>query len=442
LIRGYVMVDALHVLDHTFRFENEPEAWGDTMGFFKFLSGKGPEEIEAKGDGFFDVGEYGAAKLEYEKALDKLTDKSTGKPGDIKRIKEKLVRSKEALAHAHRETALSFIETEYWDEAEERLHLALELTQDTRLRGEIEKMLEEIQEQVSEAARQEFSDVYLEEDETQISKINPEEEEHFVALCSTLSDEERRAYYSYGEAFQKGFVALNQGDFESAGSELSRALQENPEDGGYILLELASAYLNLGRQDEARDLLNDFIEEHPDSLKAYAILCEILWERKDFDRALEILDACPREGVDPVAHLLLWGETLFQAERYQEAENLFRGVLQTRGWEENVARSLARVYEAAGSPERARDLYLEIMSNCQSCRRAVDPMIKRRFADIGYEMGDHTVGILELYLSLIQEDPDNRKDYYRKISRIYASMGNENEAGRFRAFAETDPVEK
>ena len=57
-------------------------------------------------------------------------------------------------------------------------------------------------------------------------------------------------------------------------------------------------------------------------------------------------------------------------------------------------------------------------------------------------MGDHTVGILELYLSLIQEDPDNRKDYYRKISRIYASMGNKNEAGRFRAFAETDPVGK
>lgn len=412
------------------------------MGFFKFLSGKGPEEIETKGDGFFEAGEFGAAKLEYEKALDKLTCKSTGRPEDIKRIQEKLVQSKEALASAHRKTALNLMETEYWDEAEERLRLALDLTQDDRLRAEIERLREEIQRQVSEAARQEFSDVYLEEDETRTEDMAPEEEEYFVALCSTLSDEERRAYYGYGGAFRKGFVALNQGDFESAARDLSTALEENPEDGDYILLELASAYLNLGRQDEARDLLDDFLEEHPDSLKAYSILCEILWERKDFDRALEILDTCPREGVDPVAHLLLWGETLFQAERYQEAENLFRGFLQTRGWEENVARALARVNEAAGSPEKARELYLEIMSNCQSCRRAVDPLIKRRLADIGYEMGDHNVGTLELYLSLTQEDPTNRRDYYRKISRIYASLGNESEAGRFRAFAERDPVEK
>ncbi len=411
------------------------------MGFFKFLSGKSPEDIEAKGDGFFEAGEYGAAKLEYEKALDKLTRHSIEKADGSKRINEKLVRSKEALADAHRKTALSLMETEYWDEAEERLRLALDLTQDAELRGEIENMREEIQKQVSDAARQEFSGVYLEENAGQTDETDPEEEEYFVALCSALSDEERRAYFGYGETFRKGYVALNQGDFESAAIALSKSMEEHPEDSGYIPLELASAFLNLGRQDEAHDLLKNFLEEHPDSLKAIAVLCEILWERKDFDRALEILDACPQEGVDPVAHLLLWGETLFQAERYQEAENLYREVLQTRGWEENVARALARVYEAAGSPEKARDLYLEIMSNCQTCRRAVDPMIKRRLADISFDMGEHTVGTLELYLSLTREDPDNRKDYYRKISRIYASMGNESEARRFRAFAETDRIE-
>jgi len=231
-------------------------------------------------------------------------------------------------------------------------------------------------------------------------------------------------------------VALNQGDFESAASALTRALEENPEKGGYIALELATAYLNLGRQDEAYRLLEDFLTQHPTSLRACSIMCEVLWERKDFDQALELLNACPEEGVDPAGHLLLWGETLLQAERYREAENLFQGFLQTRGWEENVARSLARVYEAVGAPEKARNLYLEIMSNCQSCRRAVDPRIKRRFADIGFELGEHTVGILEIYLSLIQEDPDHRKDYYGRISGIYSSMGNEKEARRFRAFAE------
>ena len=406
------------------------------MGLLKFLTGKGPREIVAKGDEFFDVGEYGAAKLQYEKALDKLENNSEGELELIRLIKEKLIKSKEALALSHKETAENLIETGYWDEAEEILSLAMELTEDEGLKGEIEKTREEIQKQVSEAARKEAPDVYPGEDEAQTSVIDPEADEYFVALVSSLSDEERVAYYGYGDAFQRGFVALNQGDFQLAARELSAALEENPDSGSFILLELATAYLNLGNQDEAYNLLEDFLEEHPESLNAYAIMCEILWERKDFDQALERLNSCPQEGVDPVAHLLLWGETLFQAERYQEAENLFVGFLQSHGWDETVARSLAKVYEAGGSTEKARKLYLEIMQSCQSCMRAVDPLIKRRFADICFESGEHTVEILELYLSLIQEDPDNRKGYYQRISRIYASIGNETEAGRFRAFAD------
>ena len=356
------------------------------MGFLKFFTGGSPEAIEAKGDGYFKAGEYGAARLEYEKALEKLEKKSEGAPGCIARVREKMMQSREALALSHKSMAENLIEAEYWDEADERLCLALDLTADEGVREEIENIREGIRKQVLETEREAFSDVYLEQDGAPANKVDPEEEEYFTALCSALSDEERRAYCRYGETFRRGFVALNQGDFESAASALTRALEENPERGGHIALELATAHLNLGRQDEAYGLLEDFLAQHPASLRACSIMCEILWERKDFDRALELLDACPEEGVDPVAHLLLWGETLFQAERYREAENLFQGFLQTRGWEENVARSLARVYEAVGAPEKARNLYLEIMSNCQSCRRAADPGIKRRFADIGFEL--------------------------------------------------------
>jgi hypothetical protein len=43
---------------------------------------------------------------------------------------------------------------------------------------------------------------------------------------------------------------------------------------------------------------------------------------------------------------------------------------------------------------------------------------------------------MEMYLSLVQEDPENSPLYFQKISRIYASMGNEEEARRFRVFAQ------
>jgi len=59
------------------------------MGFLKLFSGKGPEEYERKGDRFFELGEYGAAKLEYETALDK-TRKGPGNAVLEERLREKM----------------------------------------------------------------------------------------------------------------------------------------------------------------------------------------------------------------------------------------------------------------------------------------------------------------------------------------------------------------
>ena len=98
------------------------------MGFLKIFSGKSPEEYEHKGDGFFEIMEYGAAKLEYETALDKMRKKS---PDDIdleNRLREKIVRSRESLALQHKQNGELLRESGDYDGAIELFHLALELT--------------------------------------------------------------------------------------------------------------------------------------------------------------------------------------------------------------------------------------------------------------------------------------------------------------------------
>jgi hypothetical protein len=42
---------------------------------------------------------------------------------------------------------------------------------------------------------------------------------------------------------------------------------------------------------------------------------------------------------------------------------------------------------------------------------------------------------LELYLKLVQEDPERAAEYHQKISRIYSALGNEAEARRFELIA-------
>lgn len=406
------------------------------MKFSHFFTGKPYHEIEKNADALLRMGEYGSAKLEYEKALLKLAKKTSEAPEAKDHLEEKIAKCKDALALEHKKAAENLIETGHYEEAEEILQLALELVQDKQLAVEIEERLRGVKddfippetpgisvpEEASEDAR-EF--VYQESGE-----------EYFTALISTLPKTEQEFYLGYGDPFREGYVKLNQGEFEDAVSLLSQALEANSSSKSFIRLELATAHLNLGNDSEGCVLLEGFLKDYPESLRAYQPLCEIYWQNEQFDEAKQLFLNCPEPLRDsPVIHLLI-GETLFHAGQYHDAQSHYLDYLDSRGWDEAIALALARTLEALGSKEKARKQYSEIMNRCQGCGSRIDPLIKQRYADISLETGDHSTNILELYLGLVQEKPENRTDYYQKISMIYELNGNESEARRFRSFAE------
>ena len=406
------------------------------MGILKIFSGKDPEEYEQKGDAYFEEQQYGLAKIEYESALAKLERKP---PDDIHfktRLEEKIIRAKEALAVQHSEAGEELINAALYEEAEEILRLAMELTEETGLKAQIEQRLEDIHEHLENKEVYDVPHAELQEPGVQEPGHQVKGDDYFGILCGSLPEEIQKAYYSYGDAFRAGYIALNQGDFELAAAKLSQAMEENPLPHSFIPLELATAYLNLSQHDAARSLLEGFIREHPESVQAYYLLCEILWEMGEFDEIHKLIDACPPELGDTLPIQLLRGETLFKAGRYEDAESLYLDYLRSYDWDENIARSLARTYEALGENESACELYGEILGECRSCGARVDPFIKQRYADLCFDSGDYSTRVLELYLSLVHEDPGNKPHYYRKISRIYSSLGHEEEAERYRAFAD------
>ena len=65
-------------------------------------------------------------------------------------------------------------------------------------------------------------------------------DEYFQALIGRLPDDIQKAYISYGEDFQAGYTALNQGEFDRAVSRLSEAMEQNPDPHSFIGLELLS----------------------------------------------------------------------------------------------------------------------------------------------------------------------------------------------------------
>ena len=409
------------------------------MGILNFFSSKDPEDYEKKGDGLFESGAYGKAIAEYERALERLEKSSPWDDGYLQSLRDKIGSCKEQLALEHENTATELMEAGHNDDARQYIELAQELTRDDQLKAKLEQHLKQLDTPDIEAIQATLPDFDTpdQEAEPEDETVDAEQDdEHFTALIGTLPEEIQEAYRNYPTAFKTGYLALNQGDFEQAAEYLSQAMQEFDDPQSYIPLELATACLNLAKYEEAGRQAEAFLQHHPDALPAYQLLCEIFWETKSFDRAETLLASLPEELAESVAGYLLRGETLYHAEKYAEAKIFYREFSKKYEWNEAIARALAKTHEALGERTNARYIYGEILDQCRSCHARVDPFLKQKFADLSFESGHKTSEVLELYLSLAQEIPQNSADNYQKISRIYSAQGNEVEARRFQVISE------
>jgi len=75
--------------------------------------------------------------------------------------------------------------------------------------------------------------------------------------------------------------------------------------------------------------------------------------------------------------------------------------------------------------------YREVMDSCKSCRKRVNPFVRQRYAELNYEAGDISGGLLESYFSLCRENPENQVQYFARISDIYKRQGYPAEAQRY-----------
>jgi tetratricopeptide (TPR) repeat protein len=406
------------------------------MAWFNLFSGPTAEKLEQKGDALGEAGFWGAAKLEYERALRK-GEAATGQDRDcLGRLERKIADAKEALAREHQRNAVQLAEIGDFKEALELVALAMALTGDDTFKAALAQQRRDI-EAVREAERRQTlsapQDEWGEEEE---SPGFQSLDEQFRALCGMLPDPVRQAYLGYGADFKTGYLALNNGDFETAAHYLARALETRNAADSYIPLELATACLQLNRPEEARQLLETLLDHHPDALPAYQILCEIYWEQGAFGRADALLASIPGELAASLPVFLLKGETLFQAGHLDVAKTFYRDFLATYGWDESIAGALARTHEALNEMDQALRMYQEIMGHCSGCHRRIDPRVKEKVADLSFAAGMHDTAILELYLALAQERPENASRYYAKVGRIYQSLGNQTEARRFQALAD------
>ncbi|MBC2714276.1 MAG: tetratricopeptide repeat protein [Desulfobacteraceae bacterium] len=403
------------------------------MGLFSFLTGKAPEEIELIGDNFFKVKEFGAAKIEYEKALNKTESRFPEKENLIQRLYEKIKNSKEALALAHQQNSEHLIASQNYTEAEDLLELAFELTENVNLKEEVKTTLKKLHQAFASNDPDDTKMFSSGSEPFPTAEEIDSDEEYFSILCNALPKDIRKIYLSYDQAFKQGFIALNNGDFEVAVEKFTDSINGSGLEQPLIPLELSTALVNLGQYDRARKLLEEFIEVNDQEVRAYQVLCDIYWVTKNHDDAVALIEQCPGALKETFPVRMLLGETYYQMKRYADAESLFLACENSFGQNEIITRSLAKTYEAMGDLERARDIYAQILNGCTKCGVRTDPFVLRRYAELCFACGERSSQLLDLYLSILQEDPDSKDDYYQRIYELYTALGNTKEAARYQS---------
>jgi len=396
------------------------------MGLFSLFV-KSPEDLEKKGDALVLSEHYGHARTQYARALEKLAGKEAGQEALLARIEEKHAGCGECLAKEHLANAAELHESGIDAEAHHLLHLAGQLAREAATKEAIQALLGELS---SSMARE--GEEWDDEDDPEEEAPYSDEDQAFEALCMSLPEEQGDAYMGYGDAFRRGYNALNSGAFADAEADLDAALGEDGEEG-YVPLELAAACLNLGKRDKAEALLLTFLSHHPLHTHGVELLCHLYLENGDPQKALATLDENLTDlEAYPAELALLKGRLLAECGQAGAAEAWVGDRLEHH-WDDNLAFFLANLKKGNGDAPAARKLLETSMGLCTGCGKRPPSHIQLTYANLLKEDGDTSVSLIERYLKLAMEDPATAPYAYQAVSDIYRTKGDTPEADRYAA---------
>ena len=126
--------------------------------------------------------------------------------------------------------------------------------------------------------------------------------------------------------FLWGRYAELTGRFNEALEAYEKALICDPS-ADYVARKIPVLLLRLDRDQEARDQLQKYVQEHPDASGARMLLAKILIKRQDYDAAVEQYRIIHRQHPDETRSLLLLAELYLARGQYDSARKVLLQVL-------------------------------------------------------------------------------------------------------------------
>lgn len=235
-----------------------------------------------------------------------------------------------------------------------------------------------------------------------------------------------RAYYAIADCY------YNKSNFEQAMVAYRRVVDKFPSSGlaPEAMRSVQQCLILLGREDEAVDIINDYVEKNEDSPFTRSFRSDgarILFDTKKYDKAIDeygkIIKADPNNPEN--AEILYWiGKSYISMDKKLEAENAFVKVQQTYPQSDYASLSLmenALLQKSSANGKKADSLFASLIALYPEENTAPRAVFER--ALINFTLGDTAFG-LKMYDYAVQNYPgDEYSDesayrlasYYKRI---------------------------
>lgn len=393
------------------------------------LFGKRPlSELEAEAQKLFDAGEWGEAKLAYDK-LEARAEKE--RPELAKEAATRAALCCDRIAQKRVQEALELAEGGHVDLAREELRHALETARSEAVQNEVR----------AAQARIERRDAI----EHAEAPAELTDEERMTLIASSWEPLQAQELESYGEPLMQALVLLERGEVERARSELED-LVARAKAPSYLWLEVARARLANDDEKGGAEALRTFLarigpeEGGAARIVAHRELARMAHERGDHEEAIAELEACAAALEDDPRPLLELGNYLRMVGRPTEAIEVIElcaSLFPDGRVEWPVTMELGLACAEAGDVPRAIDALEGVLTLlAERGHRDFPPLPTVRLAEL-YEKTGNLSRAADLYRTLTEgSDVANHARYHREAARLLDLLGLADEALRMRQRAE------
>ena len=394
------------------------------MSLFKKLFSADPEALEKKADALYAAGEYGPAKLVYDKAL------AASPEGAALGLAKKIRLCTDGIARQRIEEAKAYLEQGSIELAEQELEGALEVASDDALRDQARALLDglEAKEAQEQAATAEMTD-----------------EERIALLMGQWQEAQADEYESYGDALIEGLLSMQREEFGEARTQLEAVLAQAQEPR-YLWLEVGRARLLSNDVEGGKEALKSFLGALPHDeggetkLAANLALARLADEAERFEEAMGYFQGAVHALPEDYRPYLAMGAFLRSKGHGEEALEVLHTSLElseTSGTDWRLLEELGLASELAGKPGDARSFLNQVVEFFTHHQITDFPPTTATTLAKLYETEGRLDRAADLYRALSQgSDRDRHALYHYEAGRLLQALDLQDEARRMLTRAE------